>query len=89
LQSINNAVHNADLDHPLTQPKPPIHPIQVHPTLKPKPNQPIQLKPQHTKQSIHQTHHLTPQQKTQPLPIIKQITHQPKQPITDPTTTAQ
>ncbi|HHC8896237.1 TPA: SasC/FmtB family protein [Staphylococcus aureus] len=63
--------------------------IQVDATVKPKANQAIEVKAEDTKESIDQSDQLTAEEKTEALAMIKQITDQAKQGITDATTTAE
>ncbi|HEE8872006.1 TPA: DUF1542 domain-containing protein [Staphylococcus aureus] len=85
LESINNGV----VDDALTQGKAAIDAIQVDATVKPKANQAIEVKAEDTKESIDQSDQLTAEEKTEALAMIKQITDQAKQGITDATTTAE
>lgn len=89
LESINNGVDNGDVDDALTQGKAAIDAIQVDATVKPKANQAIEVKAEDTKESIDQSDQLTAEEKTEALAMIKQITDQAKQGITDATTTAE
>lgn len=89
LESINNGVDNGDVDDALTQGKAAIDAIQVDATVKPKANQVIDAKAEETKESIDQSDQLTAEEKTEALAMIKQITDQAKQGITDATTTAE
>ncbi|HDP4591915.1 TPA: DUF1542 domain-containing protein [Staphylococcus aureus] len=89
LESINNGVDNGDVDDALTQGKAAIDAIQVDATVKPKVNQAIEVKAEDTKESIDQSDQLTAEEKTEALAMIKQITDQAKQGITDATTTAE
>lgn len=89
LESINNGVDNGDVDDALTQGKAAIDAIQVDATVKPKANQVIDAKVEETKESIDQSDQLTAEEKTEALAMIKQITDQAKQGITDATTTAE
>ncbi|MCB8336358.1 DUF1542 domain-containing protein [Staphylococcus aureus] len=89
LESINNSVDNGDVDDALTQGKAAIDAIQVDATVKPKANQAIEVKAEDTKESIDQSDQLTAEEKTEALAMIKQITDQAKQGITDATTTAE
>ena len=89
LESINNGVDNGDVDDALTQGKAAIDAIQVDATVKPKANQAIEVKAEDTKESIDQSDQLTAGRKTEALAMIKQITDQAKQGITDATTTAE
>ncbi|WP_413222426.1 LPXTG-anchored DUF1542 repeat protein FmtB [Staphylococcus aureus] len=86
LESINNGVDNGDVDDALTQGKAAIDAIQVDATVKPKANQAIEVKAEDTKESIDQSDQLTAEEKTEALAMIKQITDQAKQGITDATT---
>ncbi|WP_108985968.1 SasC/FmtB family protein [Staphylococcus aureus] len=61
----------------------------ITPTVKPKANQAIEVKAEDTKESIDQSDQLTAEEKTEALAMIKQITDQAKQGITDATTTAE
>ncbi|MCC1294692.1 DUF1542 domain-containing protein [Staphylococcus aureus] len=63
--------------------------IQVDATVKPKANQAIEAKAEDTKESIDHSDQLTAEEKTEALAMIKQITDQAKQGITDATTTAE
>ncbi|HDD7345465.1 TPA: DUF1542 domain-containing protein [Staphylococcus aureus] len=89
LESINNGVDNGDVDDALTQGKAAIDAIQVDATVKPKANQAIEAKAEDTKESIDHSDQLTAEEKTEALAMIKQITDQAKQGITDATTTAE
>lgn len=89
LENINNGVDNGDVDDALTQGKAAIDAIQVDATVKPKANQAIEVKAEDTKESIDQSDQLTAEEKTEALAMIKQITDQAKQGITDATTTAE
>ncbi|HDA7687840.1 TPA: DUF1542 domain-containing protein [Staphylococcus aureus] len=89
LESINNGMDNGDVDDALTQGKAAIDAIQVDATVKPKANQAIEVKAEDTKESIDQSDQLTAEEKTEALAMIKQITDQAKQGITDATTTAE
>ncbi|HCY9785982.1 TPA: DUF1542 domain-containing protein [Staphylococcus aureus] len=89
LESIYNGVDNGDVDDALTQGKAAIDAIQVDATVKPKANQAIEVKAEDTKESIDQSDQLTAEEKTEALAMIKQITDQAKQGITDATTTAE
>ncbi|MCA2196307.1 LPXTG-anchored DUF1542 repeat protein FmtB [Staphylococcus aureus] len=89
LESINNGVDNGDVDDALTQGKAAIDAIQVDATVKPKANQAIEVKAEDAKESIDQSDQLTAEEKTEALAMIKQITDQAKQGITDATTTAE
>ncbi|HDE5473581.1 TPA: DUF1542 domain-containing protein [Staphylococcus aureus] len=89
LESINNGVDNGDVDDALTKGKAAIDAIQVDATVKPKANQAIEVKAEDTKESIDQSDQLTAEEKTEALAMIKQITDQAKQGITDATTTAE
>lgn len=80
---------NGDVDDALTQGKAAIDAIQVDATVKPKANQAIEVKAEDTKESIDQSDQLTAEEKTEALAMIKQITDQAKQGITDATTTAE
>ncbi|HDE8332495.1 TPA: DUF1542 domain-containing protein [Staphylococcus aureus] len=89
LENINNGVDNGDVDDALTQGKAAIDTIQVDATVKPKANQAIEAKAEDTKESIDHSDQLTAEEKTEALAMIKQITDQAKQGITDATTTAE
>lgn len=89
LESINNGVDNSDVDDALTQGKATIDAVQVDAAVKPKANQVIDAKAEETKESIDQSDQLTAEEKTEALAMIKQITDQAKQGITDATTTAE
>ncbi|MBG3754914.1 DUF1542 domain-containing protein [Staphylococcus aureus] len=89
LENINNGVDNGDVDDALTQGKAAIDTIQVDATVKPKANQAIEAKAEDTKESIDYSDQLTAEEKTEALAMIKQITDQAKQGITDATTTAE
>ncbi len=89
LENINNGVDNGDVDDALTQGKAAIDTIQVDATVKPKANQAIEAKAEDTKESIDLSDQLTAEEKTEALAMIKQITDQAKQGITDATTTAE
>ncbi|HFE4236136.1 TPA: LPXTG-anchored DUF1542 repeat protein FmtB [Staphylococcus aureus] len=89
LENINNGVDNGDVDDALTQGKAAIDTIQVDATVKPKANQAIEAKAEDTKESIDHSDQLTAEEKTEALAMIKQITDQTKQGITDATTTAE
>ncbi|HGX1243745.1 TPA: SasC/FmtB family protein [Staphylococcus aureus] len=89
LENINNGVDNGDVDDALTQGKAAIDTIQVDTTVKPKANQAIEAKAEDTKESIDHSDQLTAEEKTEALAMIKQITDQAKQGITDATTTAE
>ncbi|HDL0576868.1 TPA: DUF1542 domain-containing protein [Staphylococcus aureus] len=89
LESINNGVDNGDVDDALTQGKAAIDAIQVDATVKPKANQAIEAKAEDTKESIDHSDHLTAEEKTEALAMIKQITDQAKKGINDATTTAE
>ncbi len=89
LENINNGVDNGDVDDALTQGKAAIDAIQVDATVKPKANQAIEAKAEDTKESIDHSDQLTAEEKTEALAMIKQITDQAKQGITDATTTAE
>lgn len=80
---------NGDVDDALTQGKAAIDTIQVDATVKPKANQAIEAKAEDTKESIDHSDQLTAEEKTEALAMIKQITDQAKQGITDATTTAE
>ncbi len=86
LENINNGVDNGDVDDALTQGKAAIDTIQVDATVKPKANQAIEAKAEDTKESIDHSDQLTAEEKTEALAMIKQITDQAKQGITDATT---
>ncbi|MBR8895906.1 DUF1542 domain-containing protein, partial [Staphylococcus aureus] len=89
LENINNGVDNGDVDDALTQGKATIDAVQVDASVKPKANQAIEAKAEETKESIDQSDQLTAEEKTEALAMIKQITDQAKQGITDATTTAE
>lgn len=89
LENINNGVDSGDVDDALTQGKAAIDTIQVDATVKPKANQAIEAKAEDTKESIDHSDQLTAEEKTEALAMIKQITDQAKQGITDATTTAE
>ncbi len=89
LENINNGVDNGDVDDALTQGKAAIDTIQVDATVKPKAYQAIEAKAEDTKESIDHSDQLTAEEKTEALAMIKQITDQAKQGITDATTTAE
>ncbi|MEX5387932.1 LPXTG-anchored DUF1542 repeat protein FmtB [Staphylococcus aureus] len=81
--------NNISADTNATQGKAAIDAIQVDATVKPKANQAIEVKAEDTKESIDQSDQLTAEEKTEALAMIKQITDQAKQGITDATTTAE
>ncbi len=89
VQTALESINNGDVDDALTQGKAAIDAIQVDATVKPKANQAIEVKAEDTKESIDQSDQLTAEEKTEALAMIKQITDQAKQGITDATTTAE
>ncbi|HEH9315781.1 TPA: DUF1542 domain-containing protein [Staphylococcus aureus] len=89
VQTALENINNGDVDDALTQGKAAIDTIQVDATVKPKANQAIEAKAEDTKESIDHSDQLTAEEKTEALAMIKQITDQAKQGITDATTTAE
>ncbi|HDF6000762.1 TPA: DUF1542 domain-containing protein [Staphylococcus aureus] len=86
---IDNATANTDVDNAKTTNEATIAAITPDANVKPKANQAIEAKAEDTKESIDHSDQLTAEEKTEALAMIKQITDQAKQGITDATTTAE